>query len=460
MAVLLLAASPAGAVSLDKAPPVLAAEQALDPLILDAMSRHAVPGLQIAIVAGDTLLLDRSYGLADVASGRRVTGDTRFRLASMSKLFTAIAIMQLRDAGRLALDDRVTDHLAWFRLQGDPHPAITLRELLLQLAGLPREALGTSWADRRMPDRDALIRDMPEEPESIPREAHWKYSNLGYAVLGLVIEAASGESYESYVGRHILVPLGMTQTVVVPPADLADLATGYGQRLETGREPRAFLPMGGITPAAGLVSTASDMAKLARWMLADRDSPILSAASRREMLRAQAIFPDWSGAQAIGFELRRVAGSTRIGHAGQAAGYAGRIEVDPEAGLGVVVLTNADEGGIARLIDQTMALFAPAIAAATPPAPVSVPDPAWSRYVGTYSFEHRDSAIAIVDGRLVWLDPAAADPLKTKIQLDPAGPGRFRFASGGLMGEILSFETDAAGKVIRLRAGGEYDWRK
>jgi hypothetical protein len=202
------------------------------------------------------------------------------------------------------------------------------------------------------------------------------------------------------------------------------------------------------------------MAKLAAWALDERDGPVLSAASRREMQRIQAVFPDFSGGQGLGWQTRRVGTILRIGHAGQAAGYAGRFEIEPAAQLGIVVLTNADEGGPTKLADQALALLAPAIAAAIPAPPTPVADPAWQKYVGLYSSEHGGSAIVIVNGRLAWQDPAAGDPAKSRIYLDPAGPDRFRFTAGPLIGEDLVFDLDAQGKVTRLTAGGDHDSRK
>jgi CubicO group peptidase (beta-lactamase class C family) len=417
------------------------------------------PGLQAAVVEGGALVWSGSYGVADIASAAPVTPATRFVLGSVSKLFTALAIVQLRDAGKLGLDDPVLRHLPWFTLQGEPHPSLTIRELLVHLAGLPRDALGASWNERRMPSRERLIADMGQEPVALPPETSWKYSNLGYAVLGLVVEAASGQTYAEYVTRHITEPLGMTRTVVEPGPGLHDLATGYGIPKGGKRAPREFLAMGAMLPAAGIASTASDMAKLLIWMLDDSDGKVLSPQSRREMLRAQAALPDGFGGQGLGFELRRVGTVIRIGKAGRAAGYTARIEADPALGLGIVVLANGDDAHPTVLEERGFTLFAAAIKAAAAAKPS--PDPAWQRYIGTYvSTEGGESGIAIVDGRLAWVDPSAADPTKTAIPLDPAGPNRFRFTSGGLIGEIAEFETDAAGQVTGLLAGGTLDRRK
>jgi CubicO group peptidase (beta-lactamase class C family) len=440
-------------------PSVAAALESIDRAVAADMAAHAVPGLEIAIVQDRALLWSHVYGVADLATGVTVTESTRFGIGSISKLFTALAIIQLRDAGRLNLDDAVTKSLPWFRLAGEPHPTVTLRDLLVQFGGLPREPIGASWQDRVMPDRDSLIRSMPDELPALAPETEWKYSNLGYAVLGLSVEAVSGQRYGDYIEAHIAQPLGMHHTGVNPPASGEAVAAGYSALSGGTRERRPLLDMGGVAPAAGVTSTAADLARFLLWMLDDRDGPVLLAQSRREMERVQAMTEDWSVGQGLGFEIRRPAGGGfRIGHAGRAAGYAARLEIDPATRLGIVVLTNADDATPTRLIDQVMGVLAPAVTAATAP-PQPVPDPAWQAYVGTYiSDDHHSSAIAIMGGRLAWLDPA--EPVKSRIYLDPAGPGRFRFASGALVGEIVSFSRDDTGRVIAMTAAGTTDRRQ
>ncbi len=215
--------------------------------------------------------------------------------------------------------------------------------------------------------------------------------------------------------------------------------------------------MGGVLPAAGIASTAADMARFAAFLLDERDGPVLSAQSRREMMRVQAVFPDWTGGQGLGFELRRTGDGTRIGHAGRAAGFAARFDIDPAHHLGVVILTNADDGAPTRLVDRALALPAPVVDAGRPAPPI---DPSWQRYVGTFVHKEGSNAFALVDGRLAWVDPGAAEPARTRIFLDPAGPDRFRFASGGLIGEIVTFQTDPAGRVIGVQAGGTLYWKQ
>jgi len=443
-------------------PKVQAALQGLDQTLAGEVTKRGFPGMAVAVIHDQTPLWVHAYGQADVAAGVPVTENTQFRVASITKLFTAVAIMQLRDAGLLNLDDPVQKHLTSFHLAGVPHPAVTIRELLLQLGGLPREPLGTSWQDRVMPTRDQLMADLDRQEPAIPAETLWKYSNLGYAILGQLVKAVSDERFEDYVLRHIAQPLGMMHTLVNPPADLKGIAIGYGYRQGDGtREPRAFMPMGGMYGAAGVISTAADLGRFAAFFLSDAESDVLSAESRREMLRVQAIFPDWTGGQGLGFETRRVGNQSRIGHAGRGAGYAGRLDIDPVSKLAVVVLINADENGPTRFVDQAFgALVGPVTAAAALGRPPVVADPAWSKFVGRYTNEGRDSEIVLIDGRLTWQDSGFNDPARTRIPLDPVGPNIFKFTAGALVGEKLTFDLDPAGKVVSMHAAGNTDLRK
>jgi D-alanyl-D-alanine carboxypeptidase len=443
-------------------PKVQAALQGLDQTLAGEVAKRSFPGMAVAVVHDQGPLWIRSYGQADVAGNVPVTENTEFRTASITKLFTAVAIMQLRDAGLLELDDPVQKHLPAFRLAGVPHPTITIRELLVQLGGLPREPLGTSWQDRVMPTRDQMMADLDKQEPAIPPEDTWKYSNLGYAILGQLVKAVSDERFEDYVLRHIAQPLGMTHTLVNAQADTKGIAVGYGYRTPDGtRQPRAFMPMGGMYGAAGVISTAADLARFAELFLSDKESDVLSVQSRREMLRVQAILPDWSGGQGLGFEIRRVGNQSRIGHAGRGAGYAGRLDIDPASKLAVIVLINADENGPTRFVDQAFgALVGPVTTAANLGRLPAVADPAWSKFVGRYTNEGRDSEIVLIDGRLTWQDSGFSDPARTRIPLDPVGGNVFKFTAGALIGENLTFDLDPAGKVVSMRAAGNTDIRK
>ncbi len=423
----------------------------LDALIAADRVVQTVPGVAVCLVGRDGVIFRHFSGFADQGRARAVGFETQFRWASMSKIFTAIALLRLVDGGRVRLDDPIRQYLPWFRFADDPAPAVTVGQTLLHLGGLPREVPGSSWQDQVMPDVADLMRDLPRARTVLPPETQWKYSNLGYALLGMVVEAAAGVPYETAVAEGIGKPLGIAS--LVPRMDAADLAVGYGGNGAGSRAPRPFLAMGPMMAAAGLAGRCDDLAHLVQFLLTGQPAGILSAASLRSLLQPHHVLPDFSYAEGYGLNFRQVGGRLRIGHSGRALGYAGRFELDPVGGLGVVVLTNADENGPAalagRILDAALTALPP------PPAIVPTADPAWGRWVGTYRDQGQEIAIAVLAGRLTWMnakDPAAAT---VKISLSPV-PGtddQFTFDQGALVGEVLSFERDpTSGAVTGMRA--------
>ena len=159
------------------------------------------------------------------------TPDTLYRIASITKLFTATSILQLRDAGALQLDDPVTRHLPWFAVPSRhaDAPPITIRHLITHTSGLPREAAFPYWTEGEFPTPERLREGLARQEAVLPTETRWKYSNLALALAGEVVAAASGEPYADYVAGHVLQPLGMTSTLVGSP-DPADARLARGSR--------------------------------------------------------------------------------------------------------------------------------------------------------------------------------------------------------------------------------------
>ena len=203
------------------------------------MAHRAEPGLSVAIVHDQDLVWARGFGHADLESRVAATAGTGYRIASVTKLFTGTAILILRDAGMLQLDDPVDRHLPWFdiRQRYPDAPPITIRHLLTHTAGLPREAAFPYWTDANFPTREQVREALPRQETAYPVETRWKYSNLALALAGEIVAAVSGQSYETFVQQRILDPLAMSDTLVrAPHPDDPRLAVGYGRRLPaTGR---------------------------------------------------------------------------------------------------------------------------------------------------------------------------------------------------------------------------------
>lgn len=452
---------------------VAAAIAVLDAWVAASVASREQPGLSMGIVYDQDLIWAKGYGFADLAKKVPATPSTVYRIASISKLFTATAIMQLRDAGRVQLDDPVAKYLSWFKVK-NVHlegPAITIRHLLTHTSGLPREATGLNWSDLTMPKREDMIRRIGELETVFPAETQWKYSNLALTLAGEIVASVSGEPWAQYTENHILKPLGMNATTPVPMPNLSHLAVGYGRRVPGfPRDVEPFLDIEAERPAGSLASTVEDLARFASLQLREGragGTQILKGSTLREMHRLQWLRPDWRSGWGLGFSVRRVGDQVRVGHGGSLPGHLTRIEIAPADKLAVIVLTNANDGEPGRYVDQAFTLLTPAVAKATAATkPTPTPDSSWEKYVGTYTWKHSDIQILILNGELTMITPEADNPWESRWTLKPAGTHQFRvvpstgYAGSGPTGDLLTFEVDAQGRAKRVGTPNFYWVRK
>ena len=440
--------------------------------VLDAWTQAAVvsreePGLSIGVVYDQDLIWAKGYGFANVAKQIPATPSTRYRIASISKVFTATAIMQLRDAGKLQLDDPVARHLSWFKVK-EPKPdspPITIWDLLTHTSGLARELPMYYWNDLKFPSREEMMRLLAEEPAVFPPGTEYKYSNLALAVAGEVVAAVSGEPYKKYVEEHILRPLGMNSTLIEPVPTDPEMAIGYRRhRHGVPREVEDFIDAKALTPSAGLASTVEDLAKFVSLQFRDgpaQGAQILKGSTLREMQRVQWLRPDWQSAQGLGFGIRHMGQQVRVGKDGAAPGYKSLMEWVPAEKYGVIVLINGYDADPTYYVNQAMSTLGPAIAKAVAhPKPEPVADPAWQKYTGMYEWKHVEVQVMIAGGELVLVSPESANPWEGRIRLTPVGPNTFRMHGGGDDGELLKFISDNNGKVTRFDAGSYFRIRK
>jgi CubicO group peptidase (beta-lactamase class C family) len=406
------------------------------------------------------------FGRACLDPARPATPDTLYRIASITKLFTSTAIVQLRDAGKLRLDDPIVEHLPWFAIE-QAHadaPVATIRHLLTHTAGLPREAGSPYWTDGNFPTPEEVRARLPGQQTALPTETEWKYSNLGLTLAGEIVAAASGRPYADYVRAHVLEPLGMCRTfVATPPAGHPDLAVGYTRRLPAGtRQAAPFTDGRGITPAANMTTCVTDLARFA--MLQFRDAPaggaqVLRGSTLREMQRVHWLEPDWEAGWGLGFRVTRVKGKTYVGHGGALRGYRTILHLCPADRIGVVVLTNADDGNPPLFADKAFQWVAPEIVKAAPAAPAAALPAGWERYAGRYRSAWADVQVLVVDGRLALLDPSLPDPMLSVTWLHPVSEHTFRAETRngfGSHGEPVVFEPGDDGRVRRLHVGHNF----
>ena len=427
-----------------------------------------LPGLSVGVVYDQELIWSQGFGFADVEKKTAMTPATIFRIASITKLFTSTAIMQLRDQGKLRLDDPIEQYLPWFNIsnQYPDAPAITIRHLMTHTSGLPREAAFPYWTDHNFPTLEQIIDALPGQETIYPSETKWKYSNLAMALLGQIVESASGEKYEHYIQRHILDPLQMTSTSVNLTGDHKKrLATGYGRRLPDGaRKMTPFTDSKGITPAANMSSTIEDLAKFAALQFRDGNvagNQVLKGTTLREMQRVHWLQPGWKSGWGLGFSIWHRDAKTFIGHGGWVAGYRTQLLICPGDKIAVIVMSNAEDGSPSFFANKIFDVVAPAIKkAVTPPAEIAEFNPAWQVYVGKYSdptdWEYE---VMMLNNRLVLYGydyPPEDNPTAAIIELTPVKEHTFRMTGDNGNGELLTFEMDSEGKVARIKKGENY----
>jgi CubicO group peptidase (beta-lactamase class C family) len=343
--------------------------QDLGPYIDQVRHEFNVPGIAVAIVKDGTVVFEQGFGTRNLSSGARVDAHTMFCIASNTKSFTATAIEMLAEQGKLKLDDRVVDHLPWFRM-ADPYVTheIRIRDLLAHRSGLGGHAGDLLF----VPGSTYTTRQVVERLQYLPLKTGFRdrfaYENIMFAVATLVLEKAAGQSYADFVEQHIFRPLGMAESRIdatyLTPTD--DVATAYMPQ-EDG-ELRATPPLAwkNSPGAAGIYSSVHDMAKWVRMQLAggsliDSGSGVqrhlIGEANQRRMWtmvtpiaidpapvpQLQAAQPNFLG-YAEGWYVSDYRGQRLVWHDGGFPGTVSLVTLVPALNLGVIVLTNQQSG--------------------------------------------------------------------------------------------------------------------
>lgn len=455
----LRAQAPATAANVARDPDVLGAQRLFSAWLEGQVLYRHLPGIAVGVVADQELIWATGFGFADTGKQVAMTPWTKFRMASHSKLFTATAIMQLREQGKLRLDDPVSKYLPWFQVKTaeSEDPPITIEELLTHSSGLPREA-GSHWTTFDFPTTEQLRGLIAERQAPFSPEVRWKYSNLAFSIAGMVIEEVSGQKWADYVQQHIYTPLGMTSSSVDQNA--SGLAVGYGRLMPDGtRAVNPFVDARGMAAATGITSTVEDMAKFVsaqfrKGRMGGRQ--ILSTGSLREMHRVRMLENNWTQGNAIGFAVRRERDKVYVSHGGGYPGYQTNTLIQLDGKVGVIVLTNADDANPGAIATQLMNTVGEAVAKAAIQAPVTTTkwDPSWSRFAGLYRGRGGESQVIELNQRLVIITPNAAN-LDNPIRLEPIGNNQFRYLApvgGGPVGEVVRF-VEEGGRVVRMFTG-------
>jgi CubicO group peptidase (beta-lactamase class C family) len=427
------------------------------------LAYEKIPGASVGLVVDQDLAWSRGFGYADVARKVPATPDTIYGICSISKLFTAIAVMQQRDAGKLRLDDPVSTYLPYFTLKATSadDPPVRIRDLLTHSGGVPRESAQSYWdaPDFNFPTKEELITGLASQRMLYPPERYYQYSNLGMTLAGEVVEQVSGAPYERYVQESILQPLKLTRTTTALPEGERGrgLATGYGPLTREGtREPMPFYDAKGLTPAAGLASNVRDLGTFASWqfrLLRNGGEEVLKAATLREMQRVQWVDPDWRMTRGLGFRVRREGNETLVGHYGSCPGYRTEVTLNPRRRLAAVVMINAMSVNTEEVATQLLKVAGAALGdGARPAGATSHPAPDLERFAGLYRSVWGELTVVPWDGGLAVLDLPTPEILGDLVRLKQVDPGTFRRIrdDGDDLGEEVRFETGPEGSVTGL----------
>jgi D-alanyl-D-alanine carboxypeptidase len=447
-------------------PDVLAQQRLFSAWMNGQIEYRELPGIVVGIVAGDDLVWAKGFGFADLKARKPMTAETRFRMASHSKLFTATAIMQLREQGKVRLDDPVSKHLSWFRVKpaGEDDGPVTVEQLLTHSSGLPREA-GAHWTTGEFPTADEIRSLIADREAAFAPSVRWKYSNLAYTIAGMVVEQASGVKWADYVQTNIFAPLSMTSSSV--DRDVEGMAVGYGARVPTkaARDVMAFTDARGMAAATGITSTVGDMAKFVSAQF--RQGPrggnrVLGSGSLREMHRLRSMENNWLSGNGIGFAGRRQGTRVWLGHGGGYPGYTTQTLFNLESKVGVIVLTNTNDSNPGDIATQLINTVADAVIRASAEKPKQVAwDPSWARFAGRYrGARGGETEVVLLNNKLAMINPWGPN-LENVTNLEPIGAGRFRLVApsgGGPVGEIVRF-VEQNGRVTRIYVGDGFSER-
>lgn len=311
--------------------------RAIDAYVTGKMRSARIPGLSLAIVKGDQVVYLKGFGRAD-PSGRAVTPQTPFMIGSITKPFTALAVMQLVDSGKVDLDAPVQRYIPWFRV-ADPRASaqITVRELMTMTSGIPQSYETQRWT--RQDDRaiEATVRLLQTAQQTGPVGQSLTYSNANYETLGMIIQAVSGLSYEEYMQEHIFAPLEMRNTFVSQTEAIRH-GMASGHRWWFGIPVAVTLPYNRAElPAGYIIASAEDMTHFLIAEMNDGRYKGASVLSPRGMtLRHTAPAKGYG----LGWEFPQVNGRELINHDGGTANFQSALFIDPQAKVGVYIAVN------------------------------------------------------------------------------------------------------------------------
>ncbi len=352
--------------------PALASRLAqLDGYLAGQLVRRHVPGMVAAVVTRDGLAWSKAYGIRNVVTRDPVTTETLFRIGSITKVVTALAVLQLRDAGKLDLDAPVSTWIADLAAVTAPttdSPPITLRHLMTHMSGLPREPqLDDPYGRQHEVTEPELLASLHHTRLDTSPGTTWAYSNLGAALEGLVIARASGQPYAAYTTEHLLRPLGM-MTATFDRAAIPDAtrATSYTRNKNGEAVLPAIQLREGATAARGqLYASVQDMARLAIFELQawpprdDADPGPVRRSTVRESQRTEGPFAPGPHTKGAAWFLDTTPKGNIVSHGGAGEGFMSELWISTDANLAFVLMINDDDAAIVGIAEHAQNLLLP-----------------------------------------------------------------------------------------------------
>ncbi|MFD2795664.1 serine hydrolase domain-containing protein [Promicromonospora vindobonensis] len=422
---------------------------------------HGMPGLQLAVGRRGTVFVDLAWGKANLETGEDLTSDHLFRVASHSKTFTAVIVMRLVEHGKLRLDDAVGELVP--ELDGSAAAGVTVRELLGHQAGIIRDSSdGDFWQHKRpFLDREQVLECVRAEGVVFEPNEHFKYTNIGYSLLGIIIEQVTGKTYDEMARAAVVEPLGLKRTgTELDPARAAEYAAGHTGRITHG-DTRRVVPhvdTRAMAAATGWYSTALEMVRYGATHVFG-DTTLLSDKSKRLLQREESrvvVRGAERGRYGVGMSLGKIGDREVVGHSGGYPGHITRTWIDPADGLVVSALTNSVDGIADQIATGVIHLINLALAAADEEAG-EIPDNA---PVGRFANLWGVADVVDLGGILHSINPRFARPDEVAVRL-VASDGALAQESVpgfGTVGEPVQVERDADGAVTSVRVNALTSW--
>ena len=411
-------------------------KQYLAAVIRQDMAKHNVKGLSIALVDDQEIVWAEGFGYADVASQVAATADTVYRIGSISKVVTAAEIMRLAEQGKVDLDQAVTAYVPEFSIHNrfENSKPITLRALLAHHSGLPSDVLKGMWVDHPVSLAE-YVTILREESLASPPQSLYKYSNIDFSLLGMVVEKVRHQEFSNAIAQSLLLPLGMADSSFqFTPEIERRCARAYRKGKEV---PRLSLR---DAPAGGMLSSVNDMSRWLRFIFADGIADgerIVKPESLHEMFRPQFVGLEMDFGHKIGMAwmlsgLSIPGGQLLAWHNGGFPPYQAHLSLLPEQKLGVIILTNSDEASqfitqlgtrVLELAHETRYGAAPHDPLEKTAEPVVVPEDTLAGYTGHYAMFNGQLGSITVNGdqlktslfdRSITLQPVSADTFRPK----------------------------------------------